>query len=67
MREFYMLHDDVWEAILPEEDLDKMLCIGCAEFRFQQEFRSYDFLDCPLNVHVIGHSDRLRSRLVSYM
>lgn len=63
IKEYYMLHDDIWAAVHPS--LDGMLCIGCVEARLGRTLTPNDFLPCPLNTALSRKSERLWSRLVS--
>ena len=62
--EYYMVHDDLWEAATEDCYPDVMLCIGCLEARLGQLLTKDDFTDAPLNsMNLITGSTRLRSRL----
>lgn len=64
IKEYYMVHDDIWmdQARL---DVDSgMLCIGCLESRIGRELTRLDFTDYPINwiAEDLG-SQRIQSRL----
>jgi hypothetical protein len=54
--EYYMVHDDVWEAArMPDHGF---LCIGCLEARLGRQLHSGDFTECPMNDLAINRTDR---------
>ena len=62
--EYYMVHDDLWEAATEDTYSDIMLCIGCLENRLGGLLTKDDFTDAPLNtINLITGSTRLKSRL----
>ena len=64
--EFYMVTDDVWNAVAPDDPhhMDLFLCIGCLEERLGRRLTSYDFTDAPLNaMGLVGSTERLVDRL----
>lgn len=62
--EYYMLHNDLWLKIHPEDD--GMLCIGCAEKRLGRQFNSGDFTHYPINSLTHSRSQRLTDRLKTF-
>jgi hypothetical protein len=58
--EYFMLHDEVWNAGVPESR--GMLCIGCVEARLHRRLTAADFTDAPTNFRH-DKSPRLLSRL----
>ena len=60
-REYYMLRDDVWFAIVDRPH--GMLCVGCVEVRLGRELVCDDFAQVPLNTKIFNVSERLASRL----
>jgi len=47
--DYYMLTDDLWKKIA--DDLDKMLCMACAEKRIGHTIVKDDLKPCPVNEH----------------
>jgi hypothetical protein len=58
--EYYMVHDDLWEA---HGCGDGMLCIGCLEDRMGTTLQSDDFALVPINAHAHKQSGRLIARI----
>ena len=60
--EYYMIHDDIWNAVGAGYH---MLCVGCLEFRMFRLLTPEDFTDCALNSDMVAwpKSDRLMNRL----
>lgn len=51
MGEYYMVHNEVWEAACPKEDDRKgILCLGCLEKRLGRPLLARDFTACQANV-----------------
>lgn len=74
IREFYMVHDEIWIAATSNEDGTEdekkargMLCIGCLEARLGRTLTADDFTDAPVNQGVMMYSERLRSRLNTHV
>jgi hypothetical protein len=65
--EWYVVHDEVWQAAGMQDDLGKQagfLCIGCLETRIGRILTPADFIDAPINDLNDGRSSgRLISRL----
>lgn len=63
-KEYYMIHDHLWDQYGAESGL---LCVGCLEDKMGRELWSGDFTHCALNVLNMGweKSDRLLNRLTS--
>lgn len=62
--EYYMVHDDLWEAATEDCYPDVMLCIGCLEARLGELLTKDDFTAAPLNsMNLIMGSTRLKDRL----
>jgi hypothetical protein len=71
--EWYMVHDDVWDAAwngrckwwqsLPGQ---QVLCIGCLEKRIGRTLTREDFIDAPINdPNQKRVSERMRPRLMA--
>jgi len=62
--EYYMVHDDLWDAATEDCYPDVMLCIGCLEARLGELLTKDDFTGAPVN-DLWGNfgSTRLRNRL----
>lgn len=59
IREYYMVHDAVWELANPARD--GMLCVGCIEDRIGRRLMPSDFTDAPCNEWAV--SKRLGDRM----
>lgn len=63
--EYYMLHDHIWQSIVPEPYQWGGLCIGCVEWFLGRKLVSTDFTEAPVN-YLGLKSERLQDRLGSY-
>lgn len=62
--EWFMVHDDIWQAACERGDDARHLRIGCLEERLGQTLTRDDFTDVPANNAASGlESNRLRLRL----
>ena len=59
--EYYMVHDEVWQAAGMDEG---MLCVGCLETRLGRMLGADDFPRVPVNDEW-RHSERLASRIAN--
>lgn len=63
-REWYRIHDHLWEAITPDTHRHVVLCVGCVESLLGRDLHPDDFDDCPLNALAIFFGSlRLQRRL----
>lgn len=62
IHEYYMVHDAVWNAVVPAAQKHIFLCVGCLETRLGRRLVPDDFPDVPLN-YFKDKSLRLTNRL----
>ena len=63
IKEFYMIHDELWAQINPQ--LEGLLCIGCVEKRLGRKLKPEDFLPYKTNSYlIVPQSNRLKSRIL---
>lgn len=66
MREYYMVHDELWAAATEDCYPDVMFCIGCLEARLGELLTKDDFTAAPLNsMNLFLGSTRLVNRLTN--
>lgn len=62
LKEYYMVHPQLWERVVPNSDEEAFLCVGCMENRIGRKLVSTDFPDVPVN-YLPNKSARLLDRL----
>ena len=64
IREYYMVHDRIWEQAWAGRRKPQILCIGCLEARLGRRLTRIDFTNVPINDPGQAlMSARLRERL----